>query len=149
MSTILDHPLYLSQAAFTPYQDTDRQQQPSNVYYPGPSSISLPSCLYTLPGHRPPTTVRQRLLSWTILSISVRKLYPTYSMSVMRSRPMDYFWPSSFPLALSIPCKGLSCDAGCRFLECVPNPTPTPSFYFNVNGLLYAVIVPHIVPHCW
>ena len=90
MSRILGHPLYLSPAA--PYfllqclgslaiLSISHQMRPtsySNVSNPGPSSLSLPSCLYTLPGHRPPTTVLQRLLSWTILSISPKlPVHPT------------------------------------------------------------------------
>ena len=49
------------------------------------------------------------------------------------------FW-FCFPLALRIPCKGLSFDAGCRFSECVPNPNSSPSFYFHFHGLLLCTL---------
>ena len=43
--------------------------------------------------------------------------------------PPGVSWPSSFPLPLWIPCHCLSCDARCRFSQCVTNPTPLSSFY--------------------
>ena len=59
--------------------------------------------LYTLPGHRPPTTVLQRLLSWAILSISPTAV-PHFLYVCYEVASQGMCWTSSFPLALRISC---------------------------------------------
>ena len=81
---------------------------PACVY---PSTLYLGS--YTLPDHRPPPTVLQRLRSWVILSISPQ-LRPTSTMSAMWSSLQELFGLPLLPCVFYIRVCRVMLEAGFR-----------------------------------
>ena len=99
--------------------------------------------LYNLLGHRPPTTVLQRLRSWAILSI-FPKLHPTSSMSAMRSSLHELFGLPLFlfPCGFHVRACRVMLDAGFRS-GCPIQPMVFFLFRFQWGLALFAANVLH------